>query len=61
MAGTYTYTLPAEMAPTVQVGSRVIVPFGQRKFYSAIVTRLHDQRPDYPTKPVSELLDASPI
>ena len=49
------------MAPTVQVGSRVIVPFGQRKFYSAIVTRLHDQRPDYPTKPVSELLDASPI
>ena len=49
------------MAQQTQVGSRVIVPFGNRKFYTAIVVRLHDEKPPYSTKPVSELLDANPI
>ena len=49
------------MAAKVQVGSRIIVPFGSRKFYTAIVVRLHDETPSYPTKPISEVLDANPI
>ena len=57
----FTYALPPEMAQQTQVGSRVIVPFGNRKFYTAIVVRLHDEKPPYSTKPVSELLDANPI
>ena len=57
----FTYALPPEMAQQTQVGSRVIVPFGNRKFYTAIVVRHHDEKPPYPTKPVSELLDANPI
>ena len=57
----FTYALPPEMAQQTQVGSRVIVPFGNRKFYTAIVVRLHDEKPPYPTKPISELLDANPI
>ena len=61
LQGTFTYALPLELAPQVQVGSRVIVPFGNRKFYTAIVMRLHDETPSYPTKPISEVLDASPI
>lgn len=61
LQGTFTYALPTEMAEKVQVGSRVIVSFGSRKFYTAIVVRLHDETPSYPTKPVSEVLDSAPI
>ena len=61
LQGAFTYALPPEMAKETQVGSRVIVPFGNRKFYTAIVVRLHDETPPYPTKPVSELLDTKPI
>ena len=56
----FTYALPSDIA-LPQVGSRVIVPFGSRKFYTAIVVRLHDETPPYPTKPISEVLDTSPI
>ncbi len=59
--GTYTYTLPAELSSRVRVGCRVIVPFGARRFYSAIVLRLHDEEPSYPTKEVMELLDSEPV
>ena len=58
--GTFTYSLPAEIATRIQVGCRVIVPFGARRFYSAIVLRLHDEEPQYDTKEDIELLDEQP-
>ncbi len=61
LQGAFTYAMPPEMAAQTQVGCRVIVPFGSRKFYTAIVVRLHDEAPPYPTKPVSEVLDTAPI
>jgi primosomal protein N' (replication factor Y) len=63
LQGTFTYTLPAAMADEVKVGCRVVVSFGQKKFYTAIVSRIHDERPagDYEIKPVSILLDATPV
>ena len=61
LQGIFTYALPQECEAEPQVGSRVIVPFGSRKLYTAIVVRLHDETPSYPTKPISEVLDASPI
>ena len=57
----FTYAVPPECQPKIRVGQRVIVPFGSRKFYTAIVLRLHDDTPPYPTKPVSEILDTEPI
>ncbi len=60
LQGTFTYALPPDCEVVPQVGCRVIVPFGSRKFYTAIVMRLHDETPPYPTKLVSEVLDASP-
>lgn len=59
--GTFTYSLPKSFSNLVQVGCRVIVPFGKAKYYSAIVVRLHDTIPSYSTKEVMELLDSSPI
>ena len=61
LQGTFTYSLPAELHPAAQEGSRVIVSFGNRKFYTAIVMKLHDQEPPYPTKPVEEVLDAGAV
>ncbi|MBQ8672877.1 MAG: primosomal protein N' [Bacteroides sp.] len=58
----FTYLLPDEMADEVQVGCRVVVPFGKKKFYTAIVQHIHFQRPEgYEVKEVTALLDASPL
>ncbi|MGN0233993.1 MAG: primosomal protein N' [Bacteroidaceae bacterium] len=58
---TLTYSLPDTLQAVVLVGSRVIVPLGSRKFYSAIVTCLHDNKPAYATKEVVELADDRPL
>ena len=61
LQGTFTYALPTDCSALPQVGCRVIVPFGSRKFYTAIVVRLHNETPSYPTKPISEILDSAPV
>ena len=62
IVGQYTYSLPAEMREKVQMGCRVVVPFGKKKFYTAIVTNVHYAVPEgYDTKDISEILDSSPI
>ena len=58
----FTYALPATWGDEVQVGCRVVVSFGKKKYYTAIVQRLHTDKPQgYEVKAVTELLDASPI
>ena len=47
---TFTYALPASLQPCAQVGCSVIVPFGNRKMYSAIIVRLHDDKPTMPPR-----------
>ena len=63
LANSYTYRLPVDMVGTVQTGSRVIVPFGQKRFYTAIVIRLHNTPPQggYEVKSIAEVLDPHPI
>ena len=58
----FTYRVPALLATEVQVGSRVIVPFGQRKVLTAIVATLHGNAPEnYVPKYILELLDDTPM
>ena len=58
--GTYTYRVPEGLSP--QVGSRVLVPFGRKKIYTAIVVMLHDRAPQgYEVKEVLSVLDERPI
>lgn len=46
----------------VQVGSRVLVQFGKKKYYTAIVEAIHSDKPKgYDVKPVMAVLDSSPI
>ena len=58
----YTYSIPDEIVESVQVGCRVLVPFGQRKSYIGVVRRLHDNPPTgYKVKPLSRLIDSAPV
>jgi len=37
LANTYTYRIPAELETEIRTGMRVIVPFGNKKIYTASV------------------------
>ncbi len=59
---TFTYSVPGDMENEVVQGSRVIVQFGRRKFYTGIVSHLHDITPQgYEVKPITGVLDFEPI
>ena len=58
--GTYTYRIPDTMS--VGAGYRVLVPFGRKKYYTAIVVMTHDIEPQgYKVKEIIALLDEGPV
>lgn len=58
--GTYTYRVPE--STMLQVGSRVLVPFGRKKIYTAIVIMTHEREPQgYEVKEILSTLDDQPI
>lgn len=58
----YTYRVPVEMNDEVEIGKRVLVQFGKSKFYSAIVSKVHDKAPtDYVAKYIDSVIDDKPI
>ena len=69
LAETYTYRIPEWLSSRVQVGSRLVVPFGTKKIYSAIVVKVREE--DETSKPKSsashqykevlDVLDDSPV
>lgn len=59
---TFTYRISPSIEGEVKIGSRVLVPFGRKKYYTAIVMMLHNNAPtDYEVKDIQELLDDYPI
>lgn len=63
LANSYTYRIPEDMVASVAVGCRVVVHFGKRRYYTAIVLEVHNRQPDagVDVKEIYALLDASPI
>lgn len=63
LGGTFTYSVPDEWADAVRIGMRVVVPFGKKKMYTAIVSILHTHKPEllYEVKDVICLLDNQPV
>lgn len=63
VGNSFTYTLPPELAPRVQVGSRVVVQFGPRRYYTGIVTSLVYDTPqsDRTLKAVTDVAGEGPI
>ena len=58
---TYTYRVPQEYNDVIQVGQRVVVQFGGKRLYSALVRRVHQEVPRYMVKYVLSILDLEPI
>jgi len=63
LANYYTYRVPVDFQMKIKSGIRVIVQFGSRKFYSALVYRLHENPPagDFDIKDIDAILDEEPI
>ncbi len=61
LPGTYTYRVPRELNGEVSVGKRVVVQFGQKRMYSALVRRIHTEAPKWRTKYILSVLDERPL
>ena len=49
----FTYAIPENLLKEVEVGKRIIVQFGSRKIYTAIVYSIHQDAPkEYQTKDI---------
>ena len=60
--GLFTYAVPASFGDRLQVGNRVLVPFGRNKTYVGVVAEVHDRKPSgYVVKDILQQLDDSPI
>ena len=58
--GTFTYMVPTTFQ--LSVGQRVIVQFGNRKLYTAIVLKTHNDKPKaYEAKSILGILDEEPL
>jgi primosomal protein N' (replication factor Y) len=55
----FTYLLPETLRHRVQIGSRVLAPFGTRKL-AGVVLRTHSERPQSPPRELLRLLDEEP-
>src|ERR1039458_4441016 len=56
----FTYALPETLRHRVQVGCRLVVPFGSRKM-TGVLLRCHDDPPGMATREALRLIDAVPV
>jgi primosomal protein N' (replication factor Y) len=58
----FTYRVPFELNDSIEIGMRVVVPFGKGKLYTGICIRVHEEIPqNYQAKFIEHLLDERPI
>ena len=58
----YTYAVSFEIAEDIKIGHRVIVQFGKKRIYSAIVYKINHKKPsDYNPKLIEEIAEKNPI
>jgi len=59
----FTYRVPSAFQFRIKTGVRVIVQFGKRKFFSALVYKLHQNTPsgEFEIKDIDAILDDEPI
>ncbi|MDU1889929.1 MAG: primosomal protein N' [Dysgonomonas sp.] len=61
LQGLYTYSVPSEFQDTIRMGMRVIVQFGKKKFYTAIVFQVHQSEEEKENlKEIVSILDDYP-
>ena len=58
---TFTYLVPNNMKDEVQIGKRVLVPFGKQKLEGFILNEEKDKKIDYEVKEIIEIIDKIPV
>ena len=61
LEGTFTYSVPDTLAPQVRMGVRVVVPLGRSKTYTAMAVRTHNDKPEFDTRDILQVVDDSPV
>lgn len=62
LQGPFTYRIPLNFSGRVKPGCRVVVPFGKKKFYTAIVVGLSTKGPEgFEVKEIVDVPDDGPI
>ena len=61
LEGTFTYSLPTTLADKVGLGVRVLVPLGKSKTYTAMAVRVHDNKPEFETRDILQVIDSDPV
>ena len=46
LADSFTYRIPDDLEPVVVPGCRVVVLFGKKRYYTALVLRLRNEAPE---------------
>ena len=59
--GTFTYSVPDTLAPHVRMGVRVVVPLGRSKTYTAMAVGTHNDKPEFDTRDIIQVVDDSPV
>ncbi len=57
LEGTFTYSVPHNLAERVRFGVRVAVTFGASKVHTAIVVRVHQDKPAFNVKDIVDVID----
>lgn len=61
LEGTFTYSVPHNLAERVRFGVRVAVAFGASKVHTAIVVRVHQDKPAFNVKDIVDVIDDQPM
>jgi primosomal protein N' (replication factor Y) (superfamily II helicase) len=62
LPGYFTYRVPEEFQPEISPGKRVVVPFGKKKIYTALVHELHSDNPSSAeAKSILSVIDDRPV
>ena len=61
LEGTFTYSVPHNLAERVRFGVRVAVTFGVSKVHTAIVVRVHQDKPAFNVKDIVDVIDDQPM
>ena len=57
----YTYQIPEHLKDKAKEGCRAEVVFGKNKKYAGIIKSIHQQKPNYTTKSIINVLDETPL
>ena len=62
LSGRFTYSVPLEMQERIRRGMRVTVPFGRKKYYTAVVAKTDAHPPgNFTIKEIHSLIDSTPV